>query len=133
MKERSHFGPLTMTTVSLDDLDSAMEWVSTDFLDNEAYVCRDSGKIYWISGEHVVLDEEEEIPDDIEDTDKYVPYPISGILISGRIWSSISFHNSCHNTMMKCATCFAAKGLMVASRTCWKDKTRQDPELVRVQ
>lgn len=64
-----------MTTVSLDDLDSAMEWVSSDFMDNLAYVCRDSGKIYWISGEHGVLDEEEEIPDDIEDTDKYVPVP----------------------------------------------------------
>ena len=61
-----------MTTVSLDDLDSAMEWVSSDFMDNLAYVCRDSGKIYWISGEPGVLDEEEEIPDDIDDSDKYV-------------------------------------------------------------
>lgn len=64
-----------MTTVSLDDLDSAMEWVSSDFMDNLAYVCRDSGKIYWISGEPGVLDEEEEIPDDIEDPDKYVLVP----------------------------------------------------------
>jgi len=64
-----------MTTVSLDDLDSAMEWVSSDFVDNLAYVCRDSGKIYWISGEPGVLDEEEEIPDDIENPDKYVPVP----------------------------------------------------------
>ncbi len=64
-----------MTTVSLDDLDSAMEWVSSDFMDNQAYVCRDSGKIYWISGEPGVLDEEEEIPDDIDDSDKYVLVP----------------------------------------------------------
>lgn len=64
-----------MTTVSLDDLDSAMEWVSSDFMDNLAYVCRDSGKIYWISGEPGVLDEEEEIPNDIEDPDKYVLVP----------------------------------------------------------
>lgn len=64
-----------MTTVSLDDLDSAMEWVSSDFMDNQAYVCRDSGKIYWISGETGVLDEEEEIPDDIDDSDKYVLVP----------------------------------------------------------
>ncbi len=35
-----------MTTVSLDDLDSAMEWVSSDFMDNQAYVCRESGKIH---------------------------------------------------------------------------------------
>lgn len=64
-----------MTTVSLDDLDSAMEWVSSDFMDNQAYVCRESGKIYWISGEPGVLDEEEEIPDDIDDSDKYLLVP----------------------------------------------------------
>ncbi len=64
-----------MTTVSLDDLDSAMEWVSSDFMDNQAYVCRESGKIYWISGEPGVLDEEEQIPDDIDDSDKYVLVP----------------------------------------------------------
>lgn len=64
-----------MTTVSLDDLDSVMKWVSSDFMDNQAYVCRDSGKIYWISGEPGVLDEEDEIPDDIDDSDKYVLVP----------------------------------------------------------
>jgi len=64
-----------MTTVSLDDLDSAMEWVSTDFVENEAYVCRDSGKIHWISGDPGELDEEEQVPDDIDDSDKYIPVP----------------------------------------------------------
>lgn len=64
-----------MTTVNLEDLDSALEWVSTDYVENLAYVCRDTGKIYWISGEPGVLDEEDEIPDDIEDPDKYVLVP----------------------------------------------------------
>ena len=63
-----------MTTVNLDDLASSLEWVSTDILDNEAYVCRDTGKIFWISGEAGVTDEEE-IPDDIDDSDAYVPVP----------------------------------------------------------
>ncbi len=44
-----------MTTVNLEDLDSALEWVSTDYVENLAYVCRDTGKIYWISGEPGVL------------------------------------------------------------------------------
>lgn len=64
-----------MATVNRNDLENAMEWVSSDILDNEAYVCRDSGKIYWISGDPGMLDEEEEIPDDIEDSDKFVPVP----------------------------------------------------------
>jgi hypothetical protein len=52
-----------------------MEFVSTDYVENLAYVCRASGKIYWISGEPGVLDEEDEIPDDIDDPDKYVRVP----------------------------------------------------------
>ncbi len=64
-----------MTTVNPDDLDSALVWVSTDYVENLAYVCRDTGKIYWISGEPGLLNEEDEIPDDIEDPDKYVLVP----------------------------------------------------------
>lgn len=64
-----------MTAVNLDELSFAMDWVSTDLAENEAYVCRDSGKIYWISGEPGVLDAEEEIPDDMENPDKYIPVP----------------------------------------------------------
>ncbi len=64
-----------MATVSLDQLQDAVEWVSTDMLDNEAYVCRQSGKIYWISGDPGMLDEEEETPEDIHDSDKYVFVP----------------------------------------------------------
>lgn len=64
-----------MTAVNLDELSFAMDWVSTDFVENEAYVCRDSGKIHWISGDPGDLDEEEEVPDDIDDSDKYIPVP----------------------------------------------------------
>ncbi len=75
MKERPHQGSFAVTTVNLSDLQMALDWVSTDYLENQAYVCRDTGKIYWISGESGVLDDEAEIPDDIEDTDKYVLVP----------------------------------------------------------
>jgi len=64
-----------MTAVNLDELSFAMDWVSTDFAENEAYVCRDSGKIHWISGDPGELDEEEEVPDDIDDSEKYIPVP----------------------------------------------------------
>ncbi len=64
-----------MTAVNLDELSFAMDWVSTDFLENGAYVCRDSGKIHRISGDPDELDEEEEVPDNIDDSDKYIPVP----------------------------------------------------------
>ena len=63
-----------MPIVSRDQLQNTLEWVSSDFLDNEAYICRKTGKIYWISGDPGAIDEEE-VPEDIHDSDKYVPVP----------------------------------------------------------
>lgn len=64
-----------MPTVSLSDLQGAVEWVSSDDWDSEAFVCRRTGRIYWVSGEPGILDEEDEIPNDIDDVRKYVPVP----------------------------------------------------------
>ena len=64
-----------MPTVSLDQLQNAMEWASSDFLDNEACICRQTGKIYWLAGNPGMIDEEEEIPEDIHNGDRYLPVP----------------------------------------------------------
>jgi len=64
-----------MPTVSLDQLQNAMEWVSGDFLDNEAYICRQTGNIYWVAADPGMFDEEEEVPEDIHDADKYIAIP----------------------------------------------------------
>ena len=63
-----------MPTVSSDQLEDAMEWASCDFLDNEAYICRQTGKIYWIAGDPGMIDEEE-IPEDIHNSDRYLSVP----------------------------------------------------------
>lgn len=63
-----------MPIVSRGELEDTVAWVSSDFLDNEAYVCRKTGKIYWISGDPGIGDEEE-LPADIHDGDKYLPVP----------------------------------------------------------
>jgi len=64
-----------MPIVSLNELQGAVDWVSSNTLDDEAYLCRQTGNIYWISSDSGVLDEENEIPDDIHDVGKYVPVP----------------------------------------------------------
>jgi hypothetical protein len=64
-----------MPTVSLDQLQNAMEWVSSDFLDNEAYISRQTGKIHWVAGEPGMFNEEEEVPEDIHDADTYIAVP----------------------------------------------------------
>ena len=63
-----------MPTVSLDQLQNAMEWASSDFLDSEAYICRQTGKILLISDDPGMIDEEE-IPEDIHNSDRYLPVP----------------------------------------------------------
>src|ERR1700728_2128369 len=57
------------------DLRDAFEFVSSGgWLENSAYVCLDTGAIHWtsMSGE---FDEDEDLPDDLEDADRYVSVP----------------------------------------------------------
>src|SRR5580704_11740088 len=61
-----------MMAVSFSDLQLAFEFVSSGGMgENEAYIDRQSGKIYWHSE---VGDNDEELPDDIDDG-KYVSIP----------------------------------------------------------
>jgi hypothetical protein len=61
-----------MMAVSFSDLQLAFEFVSSGGMgENEAYLDRQSGKIYWHSE---VDDNDEELPDDIDD-EKYISIP----------------------------------------------------------
>jgi hypothetical protein len=44
---------------------------SPEFGEHHAYLCRESGKIYW----HSEFSDLEELPEDIEDEDKYIQLP----------------------------------------------------------
>jgi len=59
--------------VDIEDLTAAFEWVSGDGasgIDAQAWVCRDTGKIIWI-GDGI----DEEVPDDLENEQRYLPVP----------------------------------------------------------
>lgn len=59
--------------VSFKDLHAAYQFVDASHIgENEAFLCRLSGKIYWRSG---YLDDVEELPDDIDDDEKYLQIP----------------------------------------------------------
>lgn len=66
-----------MPTVKADDLVDAMQWASETFAgDNEAYVCRQTGKIYLVPADLDMLDEtEDSLPDDLHDNSKYLAVP----------------------------------------------------------
>jgi hypothetical protein len=71
-----------MATVNLDELENAMIMVTDSEAGAEAWVCRTTGKIYVRSD--YVDPEEEQIPEDIDEDDKYVPIPTSRDLDLGR-------------------------------------------------
>jgi hypothetical protein len=59
-------------SVAWDDILTAFEFVSHDGFGNQAFVCRETGAVYWRSE---YADDSEELPDDIEDGTKYQALP----------------------------------------------------------
>jgi hypothetical protein len=59
--------------VSFQKLSEAFLFVDLDGAGNEAFICRSTGEIYWQSS---LMDvDEEKLPDDIEDDEKYLAVP----------------------------------------------------------
>jgi hypothetical protein len=61
--------------VSWDELEASFEWVSFDGGGaNQAFLCKETGRIYWHS-DYGGGGDDEELPDDIEDGEKYIAVP----------------------------------------------------------
>jgi len=59
--------------VSFFDLDSAFNFVSAaGFGENSAFICKGTGKIFYISE---FGDSDDDLPDDINDSDRYIQMP----------------------------------------------------------
>ena len=70
------------TSLNFNDLESAFEWISdAESFQNEAYISRATGQIFWISD---AIGEDEEFPDDIEDETLYVAIPDKNDLDLGK-------------------------------------------------
>ncbi len=62
-----------MLTVNFAELRNAFEFVSSGSPDEQyAYICLDTGAIYWVSN---TIELEEEVPDDLETSDRYIAVP----------------------------------------------------------
>ena len=71
-----------MVAVKYDDLLLAFDFVgSTPPTENNAYICLDSGEIFWTSELNSL---EEEVPDDLETSDRYLAVPHKNDLNLGR-------------------------------------------------
>ena len=63
-----------MPIVNRSELEDTLDWLSASYEDDAAYTCLATGKIYWKPREEGVIDDLE-IPDDLDDGDKYLPAP----------------------------------------------------------
>lgn len=60
-------------TVKYSDLELAMQFVTGgSILDAHAYISRETGEIYWVSADS---DAEDEIPDNVDDCNRYAEVP----------------------------------------------------------
>jgi len=104
-----------MMPVSFLDLQLAFEFVSSGGVgEKEAYLDRQSGKIYWHSE---FGDNDEELPNDIDDK-KYILIPDKRELDLGK-WSWISLVSSYPTTTTKFARSSAEEVLTADIRICW--------------
>ena len=103
--------------VSFSDLQLAFEFVSSGGMgENEAYLDRQSGKIYWHSE---FGDKDEELPGDIDD-EKYISIPDKRELDLGKpLVLDFSLVSSYPTTTTKFATSLAEEMLTADIRICW--------------
>jgi hypothetical protein len=81
---RNSMAPTPLVTVNHTELQDAFDFVSSGhFGEVGAYISRDTGKIYWISLEGDVIDEEGDL-DDIENSGNYIAVPHKTELDLGR-------------------------------------------------
>jgi hypothetical protein len=63
-----------MVTIKYDDLSAAFDFVSFGApFEHRAFVSRDTGAVYWISEANPI--DEEDVPDDLDISDRYVAIP----------------------------------------------------------
>ena len=62
-----------MAPINYTELRNAFEFVSSGSpFEQMAYICTDTGAIYWVSS---TIELEEEVPDDLETSDRYIAVP----------------------------------------------------------
>jgi hypothetical protein len=103
--------------VKHDDLSLAFDFVSYAVpTEHDAYVSLDTGKIYWTFDSSDALDE---IPDDLETSDRYLAIPHRNELDLGDVSPCALSHRSCLHVSTRSKDYSGGKELMSVLRICW--------------
>ena len=99
------------------ELRNTFEFVSSGApLKSSAYIFRDTGKICW----HADLEEEEDLPEDLETSDPYIEVPHKNTTwASAAVSPSPSSVRNCQTTPRPFQAFSGGAGHIVVSRFCW--------------
>src|SRR5262245_38259485 len=107
--------------ISFREILHAFEFVSVGggFGEHQAFLCRQTGKIFWRSELSDFDELEDELPDDIEDGEKYLEIPDKRELDLGK---PLALDFACQvlpKDFEKCGAYSATEALMPVSSNCW--------------
>jgi hypothetical protein len=107
--------------VSFREVLDAFEFVSVGggFGEHQTFLCRQTGKIFWRSELSDFDELEDELPDDIEDGEKYLEIPDKRELDPASRLHWILPARSCRKISTKCGAYSATEALMPVSSNCW--------------
>jgi hypothetical protein len=81
--EGTTYGSRVMVAVKYDDLSTALDFISSaSLMEHNAYISLDTGEVYWTSDSNDAFDED--VPDDLETSDRYLAIPQKTDLDLGR-------------------------------------------------
>ncbi|WP_287222102.1 hypothetical protein [Mesorhizobium sp.] len=104
-------------TVNFSEVLDAFEFVNSGGAgENQAYQCMETGKIYCHSE---WVDDVEELPDDLEDSERYIAIPDKRELDLGNRWCCPSRATTCPTITIRFGRSSAGRVPMPASRIFW--------------
>src|SRR5471030_585962 len=122
------FGSRAMVAVKYDDLSMALDFISSaSLMEHNAYVSLDTGEVYCTSDSIDAFDEE--VPDDLESSDRYLAIPHKSDLISEEGSPCALSLKSCLRVTTRSKDFSNGKALTRASRICCSTKAFSKPGL----
>lgn len=120
-----------MVTVKYDDLSAAFGFVSFAApFEHRAFVSLDTGAVYWVSDANPI--DEENLPDDLETSDRYIPIPHKNELDLGNNLAFRFAEEHLPHRYANVEACFRHRGCLLAFQRTARDR-RVLGEMVRIR
>jgi hypothetical protein len=118
-----------MVSVKYDEISAAFAFVSFAApMEHQAYVCLETGAIYWVSELNPL---EEEVPDDLGESGRYIAMPDRTTWIWEAISRCASHQRNCRGNTRGSRTSFGIGVPTLASKPCWRPRVAPRPRITQ--